>query len=102
MRLMMFAGAAALALALAGCATPAPSESPAATAAAPARPAASETVAANSGDLDRVVCKLNETTGSRLPASRVCHTQREWMQMSQDARQATEKMQSQAGVRSPG
>lgn len=34
---------------------------------------------------DRVICReLEAPTGSRLGAKRVCHTQRQWKQMSQD------------------
>ena len=45
-------------------------------------------------DLDQVVCRYEEVTGSRLGGHKVCHTRREWEQISADARDSTAQHQS--------
>ncbi len=43
-------------------------------------------------DPDRIVCKMEHPTGSILP-KRVCHTAREWDQMTRDAHDSVEHAQ---------
>jgi hypothetical protein len=38
-------------------------------------------------DLDRVVCKSEEETGTRLPPKKTCHTKREWNDIATETRQ---------------
>ena len=58
--------------------------SPASPAVAPAGTSTSPTPAATDND-DVVSCRYEKTTGS-LFSKRICHTQREWKQMSTDAK----------------
>ena len=48
-----------------------------------APPAHATQVAANNAqdDPNTTICKREEVTGSRLPASRICHTRAEWAQL---------------------
>lgn len=48
---------------------------------------------ASQDDADRVICKKEPITGTRL-SKRVCHTAREWEQMRQDARATVQGAQS--------
>ena len=41
-----------------------------------------------------VVCKREDTTGSRLGAKTICHTRAEWAAMSADARQSVDRIQN--------
>lgn len=45
--------------------------------------------------LDKVVCRTEETLGSRLGAHKVCATVREWQEQQQENRDALEKLQQQ-------
>jgi hypothetical protein len=38
-------------------------------------------------DLDRVVCRAEEQTGTRLPPKKTCHTKREWEEIAVQTRQ---------------
>ena len=49
-----------------------------------------------SGDPNRIVCEVEQTTGSRLGARKVCKTAAEWAQMKQEHRETLEKVQQQA------
>jgi hypothetical protein len=40
--------------------------------------------------LDRVVCRTEEETGSLISRHRVCHTQREWNQLADDAKRSVD------------
>jgi hypothetical protein len=51
-------------------------------------------------DLDRIVCKPRQATGSRLPSSKVCRTKREWNQLELEQRRDLEKMQDSRGLKS--
>lgn len=62
-----------------------------------AQPAQKDTVGS---DLDRIVCKPRQATGSRLPSSKVCHTKREWNQIELEQRRDLEKMQDSRGLKS--
>jgi hypothetical protein len=61
---------------------PAPSQQPAPSV-APAMPAAAPQPPKKSRD-DEMVCKTEETTGSRLGGKKVCMTRRDWAQHSLD------------------
>jgi len=45
--------------------------------------------------LDKVVCRTEQTLGSRLGGHRVCATLREWQEQAQESRDALEKIQQQ-------
>lgn len=47
-------------------------------------------------DPNRVVCEVEQTTGTRLGARKVCKTAAEWAQMKQQQRETLEKVQQQA------
>lgn len=59
--------------------------------AAPATPAAP--VQAQKDPLDKIVCRTEDTLGTRLGAHRVCATLREWHEQEAQNREALEKMQ---------
>jgi hypothetical protein len=52
--------------------------------------------ARKSGDPNRIICDVEQTTGTRLGARKVCKTAAEWAQMTQEHRQTLEKVQQQA------
>ena len=70
------------------------------TAQAPAKGAAQSDKPKN--DLDQVVCRYEEVTGSRLGGRKVCHTRREWEQISADARDHTALHQASGYTCQPG
>jgi hypothetical protein len=50
---------------------------------------------------DKVVCKTEEVTGSRIPGHKVCHTQRDWDQMGADGRRNTQDFQDRSSQMTP-
>jgi len=90
--LLLVAGSAAPALARGD--DPAPMVQPPAAA---VQPPQKDTV---EKDLDRVICKPRQATGSRLPSSKVCRTKREWNQMELEQRRDLEKAQDTRGLKS--
>lgn len=46
-------------------------------------------------DLNKIVCEVENTTGTRLGARKVCKTVLEWQQMRRDQRETVEKFQQQ-------
>ena len=46
-------------------------------------------------NLDRIVCEVEETTGTRLGARKVCKTVLEWQQLKAEHRGTVEKVQQQ-------
>ena len=52
--------------------------------------------ARKSGDPNRIICEVEETTGTRLGARKVCKTAAEWAELKQQHRQTLEKVQQQA------
>ncbi len=52
--------------------------------------------APKSRDPNRIVCEVEETTGTRLGARKVCKTALEWEQMRAEQRATLEKVQQQA------
>jgi hypothetical protein len=49
--------------------------------------------AAKPNPLDKMVCKTEDTLGTRLGAHRVCATVREWKDQEEDNRQAAQAIQ---------
>ena len=47
-------------------------------------------------DLDKIVCEVTETTGTRLGARKVCKTVLEWQQLRNDVLSGVQKVQQQA------
>lgn len=43
---------------------------------------------------NRMVCKRQKSTGSRVKSEKVCMTAAQWAQLKSDQRQATERVQS--------
>jgi len=78
------------ALILIAVASPAIAQTPAPQ---PQQPQVAEPVKKN--PLDKVVCRTEQTVGSRLGGHRVCATLREWQEQAQDSRDALEKIQQQ-------
>jgi hypothetical protein len=52
--------------------------------------------------LDKVVCRTEDTLGSRLSAHRVCATLRDWKEQEAENRAAAEKMQQQGQTNPSG
>lgn len=52
--------------------------------------------------LDKVVCKTEDTIGSRLKAHRVCATVRDWKDQADENRLAAEKWQQQGTANPSG
>lgn len=46
-------------------------------------------------DLDRIVCDVEQTTGTRLGARKVCKTVLEWAELKAEHRSTVEKVQQQ-------
>ena len=47
-------------------------------------------------DLNKIVCEVTETTGTRLGARKVCKTVLEWQQLKNDVQVGVQKVQQQA------
>lgn len=52
--------------------------------------------------LDKVICRTEDTVGTRLGAHKVCATLREWKDQEEENRQALEKIQQGQGVTPSG
>ena len=52
--------------------------------------------------LDKVVCRVEETVGSRLKAHKVCATLREWKDQEEENRMEFDRMQQGQGVTPSG
>ena len=50
----------------------------------------------NGQDLNKIICEVTQTTGTRLGASKVCKTVLEWQQLRRDQRDTLESVQRQA------
>jgi hypothetical protein len=48
---------------------------------------------AKASPLDRIICRTEESLGSRLSRKKVCMTAREWKDQADDSRDATERLQ---------
>ena len=49
-------------------------------------------------DVDKVVCRSEDTIGSRLEARQVCMTRQQWQQYEAENRQKTQDLQGQSGL----
>ena len=49
-----------------------------------------------------MVCRVEQTVGSRLGAKKTCMTAREWKDLEDETRQAVEKFQQGQGVTPSG
>ena len=85
-----FTGASAQTTPAAGTTSPAATTTPA--------PADAATPTQNNEDI--VSCRYEKTTGS-LFSKRVCHTQREWHQMSNDARDTMDRIDAHSSMGGP-
>jgi len=68
---------------------------------APAPQAASQ-AAKPENPLDKMVCRYEETIGTRLGSHKVCATLREWKDQEDENRQSVEKIEQGQGVPSNG
>ncbi len=55
----------------------------------------------SSPDTNKIVCKKEDTIGSRLGAKKVCLTTKEWADLAKQSREEVERIQQNAGTR-PG
>ena len=53
-------------------------------------------------DLNKIVCEVDQTTGSRLGAHKVCKTVLEWQQMREEQREHVEGVQRNTNIHNPG
>ena len=60
-------------------------------------PAAETKRDAATGKADRVICRTQGATGSRLGGAKICKTAREWEAQRQGAKQETERQQRPYG-----
>jgi hypothetical protein len=54
-------------------------------------------VAGKADPQDKMVCRTEETIGSRLGGHRECHTRRDWDRMAQDSRNVLDRNTRQLG-----
>ena len=59
-------------------------------------------VEAKKNPLDKIICRTEDTVGTRLGAHKVCATLREWKDQEQENREALEKIQQSQGVTPSG
>ena len=53
--------------------------------------------------MDKIECRREEETGSRLGAKRICMTRQEWANVARDARSMTEDVQARgSSAKTPG
>ena len=79
-------------------ADPSAPDAPTTTQATPAT-----TTTQDTADLDRIVCKAGPApTGSRLGATRECHSQREWNRIQTEQQQALTRDQLNRGINQSG
>jgi hypothetical protein len=70
--------------------------SPAATAQVTSIGTANPAPKGDKQDLNKIVCEVTETTGTRLGARKVCKTVLEWQQLRNDVVTGVQKVQQQA------
>ena len=64
-------------------------------------PAADQRAEQGKDDPDRLVCRRDTETGSRLKAQRVCMTRAQWDEQRRQSRQSIERSQTQTRVETP-
>jgi hypothetical protein len=67
-----------------------------------ASPTAQDAVSTDKSDARRIVCKKEETIGSRLAPKKVCLTVQEWKERADYHRDATERIQHATPVTPSG
>jgi hypothetical protein len=67
--------------------------------AAPAGPPAAK--ASSKNDPNKIICKTEDTTGSRLGAKRVCHTRADWAEMERVTQQSVGDAEAQGYQNNP-
>jgi len=65
---------------------------------APAAGEAARTQQASTLDRDRVICRTDTLTGSRLRKTRVCRTMAEWDQIREDARKGINDLERDRNI----
>ena len=55
-------------------------------------------ISKSKSDVDKVVCKSEDTLGSRLQAHQVCMTLQQWQQYQYDNREKAQQMQGLSGL----
>jgi hypothetical protein len=66
-----------------------------AVAQSPGQTAGQSQAQAKPNAVDKIVCKTEETTGTRLGAHRVCATEREWREQAEQTQAAVQKIEQQ-------
>jgi hypothetical protein len=80
----------------------APALAQAAPPAAPAPPQQTATADQKVNPLDKIVCRIEDTVGSRLKAHKVCATLREWKDQEDENRLEFDRIQQGQGVTPSG
>lgn len=65
-----------------------------ATGAAAQTPAKSDVAATDKNDPNRIVCKRDDTPGTRLGPKKVCMSFKDWQERAEAGREHTEKIQA--------
>lgn len=73
-----------------------------AVAQAPTAPQAPASVEVKKNPLDKMICKTEETIGSRLGAHKVCATLREWKEQEEQNREEFGKIQRNTDIAPSG
>jgi hypothetical protein len=74
----------------------------AAPAATPAPPQQTATADQKANPLDKMICRTEDTVGSRLKAHKVCATLREWKDQEEENRLELDRIQQGQGVTPSG
>lgn len=70
--------------------------------AAPAQPQQTAAVDKKQNPLDKIICRTEDTVGSRLKAHKVCATLREWKDQEDENRMELDRVQQGQGVTPSG
>jgi hypothetical protein len=70
--------------------------------AAPAQPQQTAAVDKKENPLDKIICRTEDTLGSRLKAHKVCATLREWKDQEDENRMEFDRIQQGQGVTPSG
>jgi hypothetical protein len=70
--------------------------------AAPAQPQQTAAVDKKANPLDKIICRTEDTLGSRLKAHKVCATLREWKDQEDENRLELDRVQQGQGVTPSG
>ena len=70
--------------------------------AAPSQPQQTASVDKKQNPLDKIICRTEDTVGSRLKAHKVCATLREWKDQEDENRMELDRVQQGQGVTPSG